>query len=155
MKILKNKLIIAVIFSAVVFIILLLNLLFHVHPLFDFVKYLETRQYFWTIPLSILFLSGLWIIYRSMSRKIINDRVETFNATIHTIQDILQNSTSSMQLLILDMKDEGIDAELISRAEKNIEELKSVVETLASVDPKNLNFTELNKTMSVIKMHKP
>jgi hypothetical protein len=54
----------------------------------------------------------------------------------------------------MDMKDEGVDEEIITKAENNIEELKTVIKTLASIDPKTIELKELKKTMSIIKMHK-
>lgn len=88
-----------------------------------------------------------------MKRKISDERIEIFNATIRTIQDILQNSASSMQLLILDMKDVEVHEEIIIKAEKNMEELKSVIKTLASVDPKTIQLKDLNRNLSIIKMN--
>lgn len=132
---------------------LFLNLVLEKHPLFDLIKYVESNNFYWIIPIISIMFFGLWLFYRNMRKKIITERVEIFNATIHTIQDILQNSSSSMQLLILDMKDEGVNDELINRAEKNIEELKTVIETLAAIDPKNLDLKELNRNMTIIRMH--
>ena len=74
---------------------------------------------------------------------------------MRTVQDILQNAASSMQLFVLDMKDEGLREELISKAEKNIEELKTVIKVLASVDPSKLDLKELNRNLSIIKMENP
>jgi len=154
MKLFKNNSISIILFSTVIMIMLFLNLILDIHPVLGLFKYFEGKKYYWTIPTTALFLCGLWLFDRGMRRKIINERVEIFNATIRTIQDILQNSFSSMQLLILDMKDEDVHEEIIIKAEKNIEELKRVIEALAAVDPKTIELRELNRSLSIIKMNK-
>jgi len=153
MKIFKSNTTIVILLITAIFFMLFLNLVLEKHPLFDLIKYVESNNFYWIIPIISIMFFGLWLFYRNMRKKIITERVEIFNATIHTIQDILQNSSSSMQLLILDMKDEGVNDELINRAEKNIEELKTVIETLAAIDPKNLDLKELNRNMTIIRMH--
>lgn len=89
-----------------------------------------------------------------VNKKIMEERVKTFSATIRTIQDVPQNSASSMQLLILDMKDERVHDEIIMKAEKNIEELKTAINVLASIDPAAIDLKELNRSMSIIKIYK-
>jgi hypothetical protein len=143
-----------ILFAIFVLLILIVNLSLNIYPFLDFLKYLENKKYYWTIPVMVLFLSGIWLFDRRMRRKIINERIEIFNATIRTIQDLLQNSSSSMQLLILDMKDEGINEELISRVEKNLAELSSVINALTSIDPTTLELKELNRKLSIIEMNK-
>jgi len=154
MKFLKDNSTAVVIFSLVVLVTLFFNLVLDLHPALNLLKYLENKKYYWTIPSTGIFLTGLWLLDRSLRRKIINERTEMFNATIRTIQDILQNSTSSMQLLIMDMHEEGVHKGLISKAEKNIEELDRVIKTLAAIDPKTIELKEINRDLSVIKMDK-
>ena len=151
MNIIKNNSLILALFLLVL-IIQLVNVIFDIYPVLSFIKYMEGKNYYWTIPTTLTFIVGVWLYNKRMKNKIINERVGIFNATIRTIQDILQNSTSSMQLLILDMKEEGIHEGMIHKAEKNIEELKKVINTLASVDPKNIELKDLNKNLSIIKM---
>jgi hypothetical protein len=154
MKILKNSSSEVILLSIILLIILFLNIIWDMHPVLDFMRYLENQKYFWTVPTTICLIIGLWIYDRNMRRKILKERVEIFNATIRTIQDILQNSSSSMQLLIMDMKDEGVHEEMVAKAEKNIKELTMVINTLATVDPKNIELKDLNRNLSVIKMNK-
>jgi hypothetical protein len=152
MKFLKDNSPIVIVFSSVVLLMLTINLVLDIHPLLNFFNYIEREKYYWTIPSTAIFLICLWLFDRSMRRKIINERTEIFNATIRTIQDLLQNSTSSMQLLIMDMHDKGVHEELIINAEKNIEELKRVINVLASIDPTTIELKELNRNLSIIKM---
>ena len=152
MKIFNSNSTTVIIFSIIVLLTMLLNLILDIHPVYDFIKYLESKRFFWTIPTAVIFLLGFWFFDRRMRRRIIRERVEMFNATIRTLQDILQNSTSSLQLLIMDMRDEKVHEGIIHKAEKNIEELKKIIETLASIDPKSLELKELNKNLSIIKM---
>ena len=154
MKLFNHNSTLLILFAIFVLLILIVNLSLNIYPFLDFLKYLENKKYYWTIPVMVLFLSGIWLFDRRMRRKIINERVEIFNATIRTIQDLLQNSSSSMQLLILDMKDEGINEELISRVEKNLAELSSVINALTSIDPTTLELKELNRKLSIIEMNK-
>lgn len=142
-----------ILFLIIVLFIVFLHLILGIYPVLDFLKYMENKKYFWIIPLVIFMLSSLWLYNRIMRKKIVTERIEIFNATIRTIQDILQNSASSMQLLILDMKDTGVHDEIIIKAEKNIDELKSVIKTLASVDPETIELKELNRNLSIIKMN--
>jgi alcohol dehydrogenase YqhD (iron-dependent ADH family) len=88
-----------------------------------------------------------------MKKKIVNGKIEMFNATIRTVQDILQNSYSAMQLLILDMKDESIDTGIIHKAEKNLEEMHKAIKTLAGIDPQNIKLEDLNKSVSIIRVN--
>ena len=136
----------------IVIIIQLVNVIFDIYPVLNFIKFVESKNYYWTIPTTITLSFGIWLNDRRMKKKIINERVEIFNATIRTIQDILQNSSSSIQLLILDMKDERVHDEIIKKAEKNLEELKKVITALASVDPRSIVLKDLNKNLSIIKM---
>lgn len=152
MKIARNNSIVVILISGVIIVFMFLNLVLNMHPVFDFLKYLESAKYYWTIPMLVLFLWGLWLLDKNMRKKIVKERVETYNATIRTLQHILNNSSSKMQLLILDMKDEGVREDIITRAEKSIDELKAVTEALAAVDPKNLEISQLNRNLSIIKM---
>jgi hypothetical protein len=125
-----------------------------IYPILSLIKYLESKRYYWTIPVTGAVIFGVWLFNRSMSKKIEKERADMFNATIRTIQDILQNSTSSIQLLIMDMHDEGIREEIIAKAETNIKELKRVIQVLAAIDPSTIELEEINKNLSVIKMDK-
>lgn len=152
MKLPKINSTVVLLISCILVIFLFLNLFLNMHPVLDILKYIENAKYYWTVPMVILFLWGLWLFDKNMRKKIVNERVETYNATIRTLQHILHNSSSKMQLLILDMKDEGVREDIVNRAEKNIDELKAVTEALAAVDPKNLELNQLNRNLSIIKM---
>ncbi len=152
-KFFKNNSTAFIIFLLVVLFMLFLNLVLDIYPVLALLKFLEGKRFYWTVPMAGLILFGFWLFDRNMKKKIINERVEIFNATIRTLQDILQNSSSSMQLLILDMKDEKVNDELVKRAESSIEELRTVIKALASVDPKNIKLKELNENLSIIKFH--
>lgn len=146
----KNNYYTALIIAVLVVVITILNIAFNIRPVYNFVRYLENKNYFWAIPVFVA-LMALFLVYNSiMRKKIINERIAIYNATIRTCQHILHNSYSSIQLLILDMKDEGVKEELVAKAEKNIEDLKTVTEVLASIDPKNMKLNELNKNLSII-----
>lgn len=153
MNILKKNNMIYIAITFIILFVLFLNLVKGVHPLLDFFQYLVQKEIFWIIPLLLVILLIIWQHYINVKEKITNERVEIFSATIRTIQDILQNSSSSMQLLIFDMKDKGVHEDIINRAEKNIFELKKAINTLASVDPKSIKLKELNSKMSIIKMN--
>jgi hypothetical protein len=153
MKVLKNNSTLVILFLMFILSTLFFNLVLGISPILDFFNYMAGKKYLWTIPLLISILFGFWLYSRSMKRKISDERIEIFNATIRTIQDILQNSATSMQLLILDMKDVEVHEEIIIKAEKNMDELKSVIKTLASVDPKTIQLKDLNRNLSIIKMN--
>ncbi len=152
MKLFKNTPKILIVFTFAVMAVLFLNLVLGIYPVLDLLKYLEIKKFYWTIPTIIILTIWLWYFNRSMRKKIIKERIDIFNATIRTIQDILHNSASSIQLLILDMKDDGVSEEIILKAEKNIEELKKVIQTLSAVDPQTIELKELNRNLSIIKM---
>lgn len=147
----KSSTILAV-FLAIVLVILLLNFVLDIHPVLSFFKYLESRKIYWTIPATVLIILGAWLLNWKMKKELVNERVEIFTATIRTMQDILQNSASAMQLLVLDMKDENVDEEIIMKAEKNIDELKKVIKALSIVDPVKIELEELNRNLSVIRI---
>ena len=154
MKLLKNNSTIVILFIMVVLLTLFFNHVLGTYPFLDFIKYLESKDNYWLIPTMTLLLFGILLYNNIMKRKVVNERIEVFNAIMRTVQDILHNSSSSIQLLIMDMKDEGVHEEIIIKAEKNMEELKTVIKTLASIDPTTIELKELNKSMSIIKMHK-
>lgn len=152
MKFLKSNYILLAIFLLLAALTFFFNFILGIYPLRDLVNYLEGTNLYWIIPMGGLIIMGMLLIYISMRKKIVNERVEIFNATIRTVLDILQNSSSSMQLLILDMKDESVDEQIIRKAEKNVEELRKVITALAAIDPITIELKELNKKVSVIKM---
>ena len=153
MKLFKKSSMVLIIISIAVLITLFLNLVLDIYPVLSFLKYLENKKIYWTIPTTVIILLVAWLLHRMMKKEITNERIEIFTATIRTMQDILKNSASSMQLLVLDMKDEGVHDEIIIKAEKNIDELKKVIKGLASVDPKTIELKELNRNFSVIKIN--
>ncbi len=153
MKIFKNSSAMVIAVSIVIVLILFFNLVMNMHPVLYVFTYLEDKRYFWTIPLAVSFIFGFWLFNKSMRKKIVNERIEIYTATIRTIQDILQNSASSMQLLVLDMKDANVHDEIIVKAEKNIDELKAVIKTLSEVDPETIQLKEVNQNLSIIKMN--
>lgn len=154
MKLLKNNSTAVILFIIVVLSTIILNYILGIYPVLDLIKYLESKKNYWIIPTMTLLLFGILLYNNIMKRKVVNERIEVFNAIMRTVQDILHNSSSSIQLLIMDMKDEGVHEEIIIKAEKNMEELKTVIKTLASIDPTTIELKELNKSMSIIKMHK-
>ncbi len=144
---------ILIILTFIVLLTLFLNLVKGVHPILDFFQYLVQKELFWIVPLVLIMIIIIWQHNINIKEKITNERVEIYSATIRTIQDILQNSSSSMQLLIFDMKDQKVNEDIINRAEKNIFELKKAINTLGSIDPKSIKLKELNSKMSVIRMN--
>ncbi len=153
MKILKSRSSLLIIISVVIFFFLVVNVFWGMHPLLNFFQYLAKRNFLWIVPLLLILLLFIWQREISLKKKLSQERTEIFNATMRTIQDILHNSASSMQLLILDMKDSGVNEEIIKRGEKNIEELKTLINTLASVDPATIQLKELNSKLSIIRMN--
>ena len=116
MKLFKKSSVVLIIISIAVLITLFLNLVLDIYPVLSFLKYLENKKIYWTIPTTVIILLVVWLLHRMMKKEITNERIEIFTATIRTMQDILQNSASSMQLLVLDMKDEGVHDEIIIKA---------------------------------------
>ncbi|MCL6100854.1 MAG: hypothetical protein M1391_20025 [Bacteroidetes bacterium] len=153
MKLFKKSSAVLIIISIVVLITLFLNLVLDIYPVLSFFKYMENKKIYWTIPTTVIILLVVWLLHRMMKKEITNERIEIFTATIRTMQDILQNSTSSMQLLVLDMKDENVNEGIVMKAEKNIDELKKVIKALSSVDPETIELKELNRNLSVIKIN--
>ena len=153
MKIVNGNIRLIVVFSIILLFIIVVNIFFGKHPILDFFQFLINKDYFWLVPLFIALTFGFWQRELNVKKKIGKERREIYTATMRTIQDLLQNSASSMQLLILDMKDTGVHDDIIQRAEKNIDELKSVITTLASIDPMSIQLKELNDKLSIIKMN--
>lgn len=142
-----------ILFSIVVVLSLFVNLVFNMNPILKLIEYFESKKYYWSIPVTFLFLYGLWLFDKMMRDRIIKERIEIFNATMRTVADILQNTSSSMQLIILDMTEEKVAKDIILRVEKNFEELKLLMESLASINPKAIELKKLNKDLSIIKMN--
>ena len=153
MRLFKKSSAVLIIISIAVLITLFLNLVLDIYPELSFFKYIENKKIYWTIPTTVIILLVVWLQHRMMKKEITNERIEIFTATIRTMQDILQNSTSSMQLLVLDMKDENVNEGIVMKAEKNIDELKKVIKALSSVDPETIELKELNRNLSVIKIN--
>jgi len=152
MKKIKNNLLLVVIFSLILIWIVFINVYYGLHPVLNIFQYLAHKNYLWLVPLFLAVLFSIWRHNINIKKKVSVERIEMFNATMRTIQDILQNSSSSMQLLILDMKEHEVQEEIILRAEKNIDELKAVIRTLADIDPATIKLEELNRKISIIKM---
>lgn len=151
MKFLKQNFVIIVV-AAITISILILNIFFDIYPILAVINYLEGNKYYWVIPVGSAVILVLMLFKRNMNRKIANEKAILFSATIRTIQDLLQNSNSSMQLLIMDMNEEGVNPELIKNAEKNIYELNRLIGVLASIDPERIKLKELNENLSIIHM---
>ncbi len=151
MKFLKHNYVIMVV-AAITISILILNIFFDIYPILAVINYLEGNKYYWVIPVGSAVILVLMLFKRNMNRKIANEKAILFSATIRTIQDLLQNSNSSMQLLIMDMNEEGVNPELIRNAEKNIYELNRLIGVLASIDPERIKLKELNENLSIIHM---
>ncbi len=151
MKFLKQNFVIIVV-AAITISILILNIFFDIYPILAVINYLEGNKYYWVIPVGSAVILVLMLFKRNMNRKIANEKAILFSATIRTIQDLLQNSNSSMQLLIMDMNEEGVNPELIRNAEKNIYELNRLIGVLASIDPERIKLKELNENLSIIHM---
>lgn len=154
MKIFSNSKAFLFILAAGIIIVTAFNILLNIHPVLEIIKYLENNDQFWIVPTITIIIAFLWLYHRDTQKKIIKERIEIYNATIHTIQDILHKSSSSMQLLILDMKDEEIRDDLIARAEENLDELHQVTKVLSDIDPEKLQFMELKNNLSIINMQK-
>jgi hypothetical protein len=154
MKIFTNNRSLLLIFTAGIIAVTAFNILLNIHPVLEIIKYLEKNDLFWILPTICIIIAFVWLYHRDTQKKIIKERIEIYNATIHTIQDILHKSSSSMQLLILDMKDEEIRDDLVVRAEENLDELNQVTRALSDIDPEKLQFMELKKNLSIINMHK-
>lgn len=152
MKFFKKSSPVVIVFLIGTLLILFLNHVLNIYPFKELLQYLVVTDYYWLVPIIIIVFIGFLLFYINMKKKIVNGKIEMFNATIRTVQDILQNSYSSMQLLILDMKDESVDLGIILNAEKHLEEMHKAIKTLAEIDPEHIKLEDLNKKLSIIRM---
>ena len=152
MKFFNNNLSIKIIFLICTLTVLFLNHALNIYPFRELFRYLVDTKYYWLVPTFTIIFIGFLLFYISMRKKVVNGKIEMFNATIRTVQDVLQNSYSSLQLLILDMKDENVDPVIVHKTEKNLEEMHKAIKTLAGIDPENIKLEELNKKLSIIRM---
>ncbi|MBA4405760.1 hypothetical protein C0389_00640 [bacterium] len=127
-----------VIFTTLLFFILFLNIFFIIRP----IEYFENNLWL-GIPLGVLIPFGLLFLDRLHYRKINREKIQQFQATIHTVQDIIQKSSSRIQNIMLDMEEQNVSESLQKEMKDTFNENVELIQILSS-----LNHADLLKTYS-------
>lgn len=126
-----------VIFSTLFFFILFLNIFFIIRPISEYFN----NHFLWWIPLSVLLSFGLLFFDRARYKKVNEEKIKLFQTTIHTVQDILQKSSSRIQNIMLDMEEQNVSDLLRKKIGDTFNENVELIQILSS-----LNFEDLLKT---------
>lgn len=136
MKITKYVSTSTVILTAALLFVLVLNVFFIFHPI-DFFN-----EYLWLgIPLSLIIPFGLLFLDRMHYKKINSEKVLQFKLTIHTVQDIIQKSSSRIQNIILDMEEQNISESLQKAMKDTLTENIELIQILSTLNQSDLLTT--------------
>lgn len=132
-----------VIFSTLFFFILLFSIFFIIRPFSN----LEQVYFWWGIPLSVLLIFGLLLFDKAQYKKVSKEKIKLFQGTIHTVQDILQRSSSRMQNIILDMEEQKVSNSLQKEMHDCFNENVKSIQVLSSLNLEDL-LKSSNKHLS-------
>ena len=141
-----------VIIFSLILLNVILNLFFEIRPIIEFFHYLENSNFLIGIPLS--FSIPLFFLYidRQRQKKILEEKMNLFKTTIHTIQDINNNFVSRKQLLLMDLEENNVDEKIIKEANNIVKETQELVKMLSKIDPFKTNISHLNENISLFKL---
>ncbi len=122
-------------FTIILVVLLTMNLIGGIRPVVSYFHLIEKTEYYFLIPISVLLPIGLFMFDRVRYKKLVNEKVQLFKTTVSTVQDIIQNSNSQMQMLILEMEEEKIDEKLVDRANDIFNKSNLLLNKLYNLDP--------------------
>jgi uncharacterized membrane protein len=140
MKSSKFILVIIIIVFLAILIVTIVNTIFEFRPLYEFTYLIEKQYSAWIISLSLLVCISLSLVLliNIKKKRSQNERTELFELTIHAVQDILQNSSSRLQNIILDMEEQKVSGKLIKSAQECLDENIRLIQFLSKLDPNNI-----------------
>lgn len=122
-------------FTIILVVLLTMNLIGGIRPVVSYFHLIEETEYYFLIPISVLLPLGLFMFDRVRYKKLVNEKVQLFKTTVSTVQDIIQNSNSQMQMLILEMEEAELDKALVDRANDIFNKSNFLLNKLYNLDP--------------------
>ena len=122
-------------FITLIFLITLLSyIVFDIYPVVEFLKYVDNNNLNWMLMLIFGIPIGLIIIDRYNYKIHEKEKIDLFEATVHTIQDQLQTTYAMLQIVILDFE-ENLDCNLIiPKLNESLIEMNNLIKDISEFD---------------------
>jgi hypothetical protein len=146
-----------IIVSLAILIVTIINSIFEFRPLFEFTYLIEKQYSAWVISLCLLICISLslTLLLNNINRSSLSEKTELFEMTIHTVQDILQKSSSRLQNIILDMEEQKISEHLTKKTQKCLDENIRLIQLLSKFDPDDMsNHYDKNLSSLILEREK-
>lgn len=138
-----------VFFSIIFFTIIFLNLILDIRPVVDYFNLLEQSKLLVLVPLSLLVPVGLFLFDRVRYKRMVDEKVELFQTTVRTVQDIVQDSHARTQMLIVEMEEAKVDKEIVNSATEIFDRSTTLLNGLYNIDPLT---AKIKDTGGIVKM---
>ncbi|MEW6509078.1 MAG: hypothetical protein AB1432_15200 [Bacteroidota bacterium] len=125
------------------------KLFFNYGVIYEFFHYLKNSDLLWGVSLCYFVPIGL-LIFEQVRLKNYNKRQKLlFEASVRTIQDIVMNNLSKVQLVLYDLEDAKVPKEIINNTNEIFNSMKSIVEQIAKVNPLNSPTLQLRNGVHI------
>lgn len=126
------------------FIILWLSLFHHYHIIVEYFKILDEDDKPVLITISIIVPFVLILLDRKRYKIHLQEKKRIFQLTVHTVQDLLQNSSSSLQNLIFDLEENNIDEAIVKSGKECLDENIRILRILSEINDENVSKKYVN-----------
>jgi|GEM_PF-5944477 len=132
----------------------ILEVILELSPMYFLFSYLTSNHLEWAFMLFMIIVL-LLLKYEKLSyERTKKKKSELFNTTIHTVQDIIQESIAKVEILKFDLEDNNTSREIIAQTEDIIKEMKSVIRILSGIDPFKTPTRKLREGINVFNIYK-
>lgn len=141
MKISNNFIVTLIIILSTLLVVTTINLFISFRPLLDYVYYIE-KQHPLPILLSSIIISTILtfvLIDRKKNNRSRIEKTKMFVVIIHTVQDIMQKSSSRLQNVLLDMEEFQVNKKLIDDVKECLDENIKLIYLLSELDPEQIS----------------
>ena len=121
------------------FIILWLSIFHHYHILVEYFTFLDEDDKPVLVTISIIFPFVFILLDRKRYKINLQEKKRIFQITVHTVQDLLQNSSSRLQNLILDLEEHNIDEAIVRSGKECLYENTKILKVLSEIDEENVS----------------
>lgn len=154
----SNYILIALIIISLAFLAATVaNLFINFRPILDSLYYIEKQNPILIISVTLLIsviLTSILIV-KLKSRKSRFEKMEMFEMVIHTVQDIMQKSSSRLQNILLDMEEQNVENKLREDVRECLDENIKLINLLSKLNPDEIeNYYDTNLASIVLKTQK-
>ncbi|HOJ19884.1 MAG TPA: hypothetical protein PLT92_15065 [Ignavibacteriaceae bacterium] len=157
MKYTNYILITLILISLAVLTATMTNLFINFRPILDSLYYIEKQNPILIISVTLLIsviLTSILIV-KLKSRKSRFEKMEMFEMVIHTVQDIMQKSSSRLQNILLDMEEQNVENKLREDVRECLDENIKLINLLSKLNPDEIdNYYDTNLASIVLKTQK-